>query len=263
MNSPVKPFQKYVPGSHTYQVEYSTEMNLGNLKKYQSSFKIIINETENEDHTKNWLIDKHEDGFVFSENSFIEILQKLEQCSYPLTIKVDDRGVFLRTIYHHKSVEKWKSKTLEGSEKYDNFEIFRSQYLIIMENEELFYKNKLREPFWNLLLFAPSYMNNGDRNNESIIWNIKGIGNVQCDGSIKAEKRNYGFEAYFTSKVTGDELLTKKLNEKYSASTNQFNIELNINMEYNSSKKQYIKKKAVFILSDGEKILYREICSII
>lgn len=72
MNSPVKPFQKYVLGSHTYQVKYFTEMNFGNFKK---SFKITINETENEDYTNNWLIDKHEDGFVFSENSFLEFFR--------------------------------------------------------------------------------------------------------------------------------------------------------------------------------------------
>lgn len=262
MNTPVKPFQKYLPDIHTYQVEYSMEMNLGNIKKYQSSFDIIIKETENDDQSKDWRILKIGDNLSISDNSFLEILQKLEHCSYPLTIKVDDRGVFLGAVDHPKSVENWKSKTLEDSEKYDNFEVFRSQYLTIMENEELFYKNKLREPFWNLLLYAPSYKNNGDRNNESISWDIKGIGNLQCDGSIKAEKRNYGFEAYFTSETIIDESLTKKLNEKYSGSSKQFNIELNINMEYNSFKKKYIKKKAVFIVSEGEKILYREIISI-
>ena len=262
MNSPVKPFQKCAPDINTFQVEYFMEINLGNLKKYQYSFKITINETENEDQTKDWRIDKMGDDLSISDNSFLEILQKLEQCSYPLTVKVDDRGVFLGAVDHHKSIENWKSKSLQNSEKYDNFKVFRSQYLTTMENEELFYKNKLKEPFWNLLLFAPSYMNNGDRNKESIDWNIKGIGIVQCNGSIIAEKRNYGFEAYFTSETIMDELLTKKLNEKYSGSPKQFNIELQINMEYNSSKKQYIKKKAVFILSDGEKILYRETCSI-
>lgn len=254
----VKPFQKYISGIHNYQVESVLEIHFGEAKGFYSSCKIMLEEKINEDHTKNWLIQKVDDSSFPSENKFMEILHILEQSSYPLEIKVDERGDFLGAADHQKNIENWKLKTAGLQEKYQNADVFRNQYLAAFEDEAAFYKNKLKEPFWNLLLFAPYYVDNGGKNNESIIWNIKGIGDIECAGIIHAEQREYGFDAFFTSEANVQDHIKEELAKKYPYLTGQYQVKLYIEMEYNSSKKQYSKKKADFILSDGEKTVYRE-----
>ncbi|HCA05646.1 hypothetical protein [Chryseobacterium sp.] len=258
----VKPFQKY-SGTHVYHVENSLEVQFGEKKGFHSSCKLNILETENEDQTKNWLIEKIEDAPLPSENSFMEILNELEQSSYPVEVKVDEKGVFISGSDHHKIVENWKQKTAGIQEKYQNADVFRNQYLSALEDESLFYRNKLKEPFWNLLFFAPSYVDNGGKTHETFIWSIKGIGDVECTGTILAEQRDYGFDAYFTSEISIPTDIKEEIDKKYQHKTEQYKATLTIQMEYNSPKRQYSKKKADFILSDGEKILYREISSVI
>jgi hypothetical protein len=259
----VKPFQKYSSDAHIYQAENSLEIRFGETKGFHSSYKVVLQETQNEDQTKNWMIEKIEEAPLPSENSFIEILHELEQNSYPVTIKVDEKGVFLNAVDHQKNIERWKQKTNGIHEKYTNSEVFIDQYLTAMEDEHTFYTNKLKEPFWNLLLFAPDYVDNGGENQESIIWNIKGIGNIECNGIIRAEQRDYGFDAFFTSKTVLPTNIKEEINKKYGCQAGQYNAELGIQMQYNSQKKQYAKKKADFILSDGDKIVYQETSSII
>jgi hypothetical protein len=259
----VKPFQKYSSEVHTYQAENSLEIRFGETKGFHSSYKITLQETENEDQTKNWQIEKIEDAPLPSETNFMEILHELEQNSYPEKIKVDEKGIFLNSMDHQKNIENWKQKTQDIHKKYDNSEVFRDQYLTAMEDEELFYKNKLKEPFWNLLLFAPSYIDNGGEAQESITWNIKGIGNIECPGIISAEQRDYGFDAFFTSEKIVPENIKEEIDKKYLHQAKQYKAELRIQMQYSSQKRQYAKKKADFILSDGDKIVYQETSSII
>lgn len=254
----VKPFQKYTSETHQYQVENALEIQFGEAKGFYSSFKITLQEKVNEDHTKNWEIEKMEDSPFPSENKFMEILHVLEQSSYPAEIKVDEKGSFLGAADHQKNIEDWKFKTAGLQEKYQNADVFRNQYLTTFEDEAVFYKNKLKEPFWNLLLFAPYYVDNGERNDESIVWNIKGIGDVECTGIIIAKQREYGFEAFFTSEIKVPVHIKEELDKKYLYQTGSYQVKLNIQMEYNSRKKQYSKKSADFILSDGEKTVYRE-----
>lgn len=258
----VKPFQKY-SGTHIYHVDSSLEVQFGEKKGFHSSCKIHIEETENEDQTKNWLVDKIEDAPLPSENSFMEILHELEKSSYPVKIKVDEKGVFLNAAEHNRNVENWKQKTAGIQEKYQNADIFRNQYLAAMEDENIFYGNKLKEPFWNLLMFAPSYVDNGGKTNEAFTWNIKGIGDIECPGTITAEQRDYGFDAFFTSEVTVPDHLKEEIDKRYMYQPGAYKAELHIQMEYNSPKRQYSKKKADFMISDGEKIVYWEISSII
>ncbi|KFF08565.1 hypothetical protein [Chryseobacterium luteum] len=259
----VKPFQKYSSEVHTYQVENTLEVRFGETKGFHSSCRVTLQETENEDQTRDWLIEKIEDTPLPSENNFMEILHELEKSSYPVKIKVDEKGVFLNATDHQKNIESWKQKTEGIHEKYPNCDLFRSQYLAAFEDEELFYKNKLKEPFWNLLFFAPSYVDNGGENQESITWNIKGTGNIQCSGIIRAEQRDYGFEAFFTSQTVVPDTIKEEINKKYSRQAGPYKAELTIQMQYNSRKKQYAKKKADFILSDGDEIVYQETSSII
>ncbi len=254
----VKPFQKYTSGIHDYQVENALEIQFGEAKGFYSSYTITLQEKINEDETKNWLIDKVEDSSFPSENKFMEILHVLEQSSYPLQIKVDEKGNFLGIVDHQKNIEDWKQKTAGLQEKYENVDVFRNQYLTAFEDEAGFYKNKLKEPFWNLLLFAPHYVDNGEKTHESVVWNIKGIGDVECTGTISAEQRDFGFEALFTSEIKVPETIKEELEKKYPYQTGQYQVKLNIKMEYNSRKKQYSTKKADFILSDGKKTVYRE-----
>lgn len=258
----VKPFQKF-SGTHIYHVDNALEVQFGEKKGFHSSCKINIEETENEDHTKNWLIEKLEDTPLPSENSFMEILHELEQSSYPVEVKVDEKGVFLTASNHNKNVESWKQKTAGIQEKYQNADLFRNQYLTALEDENIFYRNKLKEPFWNLLLFAPSYVDNGGKTHESFTWNIKGIGDVECTGTIIAEQRDYGFDAFFTSETILPDPIKDEIEKKYLHHAGQYKAELHIQMEYNSPKRHYSKKKADFVLSDGDKILYRETSSII
>ncbi|KFF25100.1 hypothetical protein [Chryseobacterium vrystaatense] len=258
----VKPFQKY-SGTHVYHVENSLEVQFGEKKGFHSSCKLNIQETENEDHTKNWLIEKIEDAPLLSENPFMEVLHELEQSFYPLEIHVDEQGVFLNASDHKKNVENWKQKTANLHEKYENADVFRNQYLRDLEDEHLFYTNKQKEPFWNLLFFAPSYVDNGGKNDESIEWNIKGIGAIECTGTIIAEQRDYGFDSFFNSEIIIPAHLKEEIDKKYLPKTSVYKATLTIQMEYNSPKRQYSKKKAEFTLSDGEKILYREISSMI
>ncbi|PIF47698.1 hypothetical protein CLU96_4767 [Chryseobacterium sp. 52] len=258
----VKPFQKY-SGTHIYHVESSLEIQFGEKKGFHSSCKLNIQETENEDKTKNWLIEKIEDAPLPSENNFMEILHILEQSSYPVEVKVDEKGVFLNASDHQKNIESWKQKTSGIQEKYQNSDLFRNQYLNALEDENLFYRNKLKEPFWNLLFFAPSFVDNGGQNQESMTWNMKGIGDIECPGTITAQQRDYGFDAFFTSETIVPAHIKEEIDKKYLERGEQYKVKLNIQMEYNSPKRQYSKKKADFILSDGDKILYREISSII
>lgn len=254
----VKPFQKYTSEIHTYLVENFLEVQFGEMKAFHSSFSITIQETENGDHTKIWTIEKVDENAFPSDNKFMDILHTLEQSSYPLEIKVDEKGNFLKAADHQKNIESWKQKTAAIREKYENSEVFINQYLTTLEDEALFYKNKLKEPFWNLLLFAPYYVDNGEKTQESVVWNIKGIGDVECPGTISAEQRKYGFEALFISDIKLPETLQQELDKKYPYQTGQYLAKLNIKMEYNSRKKQYSNKKAEFTVSAGEKTVYRE-----
>ncbi|MPS65593.1 MAG: hypothetical protein DI622_17840 [Chryseobacterium sp.] len=254
----VQPFQKYSSGIHDYQVENALEIQFGEAKGFYSSYRITLQEKVNEDQTKNWLIDKVEDSSFPSENKFMEILHVLEQSSYPLEIKVDEKGNFLGAVDHQKNIENWKSKTSGLQEKYNNVDVFRNQYLTTFEDEAVFYKNKLKEPFWNLLLFVPHYVDNGEKTYESIVWNIKGIGDIECKGTISAEQRDYGFQALFTSEIKVSDVIKEELDKKYKYQAEQYQVKLIIKMEYNSRKKQYFTKKAEFILSGGERTVYRE-----
>ncbi|MFZ4929803.1 hypothetical protein [Chryseobacterium sp. Mn2064] len=254
----VKPFQKYPSGTHTYQVENFLEVQFGEMKGFHSSFRITIQEAGVGENTKTWTIEKVDENAFPSENKFMEILHILEQSSYPLEIKVDGKGNFLKAAAHHKNIESWKQKTSGLQEKYENSEVFRNQYLATLEDENLFYQNKLKEPFWNVLLFAPYYVDNGEKTHESMVWNIKGIGDVECPGTISAEQREYGFEALFVSEMKAPESIKEELDKKYLYQLGQYQIQLQIKMEYNSRKKQYSSKKAEFIISDGEKTVYRE-----
>lgn len=260
--NPVRPFQKYSSDMHTYQVENMLEIRFGETTGFHSSYKVTLQETESEDQTKTWLIEKIESAPLPSENNFMEILYELEKSSYPVKIKVDEKGVFLHAADHQKNIESWKQKTEGIHEKYQNCDLFRNQYLTTFEDEVLFYKNKLKEPFWNLLLFMPSYIDNGGKNRESITWNIKGIGSIECNGIIRAEKRDYGFEAFFTSETAVPDNIREEINKKYSRQNGLYTAELSIQIQYSSQKKQYAKKKADFILSDGDKIVYQETSSI-
>ncbi|KMQ59256.1 hypothetical protein ACM46_19160 [Chryseobacterium angstadtii] len=259
----VQPFQKYLSGNHLYHVENLLEVHFAETKGFHSSCKVSIQETENEDGTKNWQIEKTEDVPLPSENHFMEILHELEEKSYPISIKVDEKGSFLSAADHKKYVEEWKQKTASIQEKYQNAEIFRNFYLSALEDESTYYQNQFKEPFWNLLLFAPSYADNGGDSEESIRWNIKGIGNIDCRGNLTAEQREYGFDAFFRSESTAPEHIKEELNRKYLQRAEQYQAELTIQMEYNSPKKQYTKKKAEFILRNGDQIVYREISSMI
>ncbi|MCJ8153612.1 hypothetical protein MKJ01_07525 [Chryseobacterium sp. SSA4.19] len=258
----VRPFQKYSTEAHIYKAENSLEIRFSETKGFNSSYKIVLQETQNEDQTKNWVIEKIEEAPLPSENSFMEILHELEQSSYPVTIKVDEKGFFLNAVDHQKNIESWKQKTKDIHEKYTNAEVFRNKYLTAMEDENAFYTNKLKEPFWNLLLFAPSYVDNGEKNQEFITWNIKGIGSLECPGIIRAEQRSYGFDAFFTSKFIIPETIKEEINKKYIRHATQYIAELTLQLQYFSQKKQYAKKKADFILSDGNKIVYQETSSL-
>ena len=258
----VKPFQKYSSEAYTYQVENMLEIRFGETKGFHSSYKVTLEETENEDRTKTWTIEKTEDTPLPSENNFMEILHELEKSSYPVKIQVDEKGVFLKAADHQKYIESWKQKTEGIHEKYGNCDLFREQYLTALENEELFYKNKYKEPFWNLLLFAPSYVDNGGKNPESVVWHIKGIGNLECTGIIRAEQRDYGFDSFFTSEIHVPDTIKEEINKKYLRQAGQYKAELTIQMQYLSRKKRYAEKKAAFILSDRDETVYQETSSI-
>ncbi|MFN1216968.1 hypothetical protein ACKW6Q_08285 [Chryseobacterium kwangjuense] len=258
----VKPFQKY-SGTHVYHMDDSLEVQFGEKKGFHSSCKLNIEETENEDQTKNWLIEKIEDTPLPSENRLMEVFHELEKSSYPVKIRVDEKGIFLNAADHNQNVENWKQKTAGLPEKSQHADLFRNQYLSVLEDEKIFYRKKLKEPFWNLLLFAPYYADNGEKTNESFTWNIKGIGDIECPGTITAEQRDYGFDAFFNSEITVPDQLKEEIDKKYSHHPGTYKAELNIHMEYNSPKRQYSKKKADFMISDGEKIVYREISIII
>ncbi|MBQ0152590.1 MAG: hypothetical protein KBS61_06825 [Chryseobacterium sp.] len=214
MEEKVKPFQKYSSEKKFYKVENSLEINFGSKRDFQSSFEISIEENNNDDQTKNWQINKIENEIQILENPFMEILHKMEQNTYPLSIKVDDRGIFIEAMNHTKHIESWKIKTKKWTNQYDNTEKFITQYLVNLENEELFFKNKYKEAFWSLLMFVPSYQNNGSKTEESIKWFIKGIDFIKCDGIIRADKRDYGFSSQFVSEFILDDGHTNKWNEK-------------------------------------------------
>ncbi|WP_443938172.1 hypothetical protein [Pedobacter sp. MW01-1-1] len=254
----VKPFQKYTLGFHQYQVENILEISFEGTEEFHSSFNVTLQEKINEDQTKNWLINKVEISSFSSENKFIEILHVLEQNSYPLEVKVDEKGCFLGAVNHQKNIENWKRKTANLQYEYQNIAVFRNQYLLALEDETNFYANKRKEPLWNLLLFAPSYLNTGDKTQESIVWNIKGIGDVVCTGIISAEQKAYGFEALFVSTIQVPEELAIALKNKYPYQLDQYQLELTIKMEYNSKEKHYSSKEANFLLSNEAKTAYHE-----
>ena len=189
-----------------------------------------IHEEENEDETKNWQINKIEEESEEYKNIFMEVLHFMEKSTYPLVVKVDDRGVFLEAIEHSKNVERWKKRVETLGKKYNNVDQFIHPYLETMQNEELFYKNKYKESFWNLFFFAPTYINTGYRNEESIVWNLKTIGDIECAGILRAEKKNYGFDSHFISEIETEKDLTDLLNKKFSKRLLSYKIELNIRM---------------------------------
>ncbi len=262
MENSVQPFQKYGSSKQIFDVDNSLEVNFGDKRGIISSFKMSIAETENNDKTKNWLIEKIEEDVSLFENPFMEILNKLEQSSYPLEIKVDDRGVFLKAKDHKKTVENWKLKTESLKESYNNADAFLNQYLSALESDDLFYENKFKEPFWNLLFFAPSYLDNGMVHKEKITWFIKSLGEVECEGSIKAVRKDFGFESIFKSEFNLPENLILELNKKYKYTAKDYKVILNISMNYNSSKKYYFTRSAEFTILEDDKILYQEICII-
>lgn len=262
MSSGVKPFQKYTQVSQTFQVQDSLEVHFGDKKGFYSNYDLHLKENKNDDLTKNWIIEKTENSIPFEENPFLEIVANLERSTYPLEITVDEKGIFIKAADHKKTVENWKSKTENLKEVYSNANVFMGQFMSALEDEESFYVNKLKEPFWNLLFFSPSYLDNGIKNTEKITWFIKGLDEVECEGSIQAERKDYGFESVFKSNFSLPENLILELNRKYGRVAKDYKVSLDIKMHYNSSKKFYFARSADFSISDIDTVLFKETCNI-
>ena len=112
------------------------------------------------------------------------------------------------------------------------------------------------------IFFAPSYIDNGVVNKEKITWFIKSLGEVECQGSIQAERRDYGFESVFKSEFNLPEILSLELIKKYKRTAKDYKVLLTINMNYNSTKKYYFARSAEFSICEGDKMLYQENCII-
>ena len=95
-----------------------------------------------------------------------------------------------------------------------------------------------------------------------MVWHIKGIGNLECTGIIRAEQREYGFDSFFTSEIHIPDTIKEEINKKYLRQAGQYKAELTIQMQYLSRKKRYAEKKAAFILSDRDETVYQETSSI-
>lgn len=262
MINAVKPFQKYSSSNHIFKVENLLNVHFCDTNFFQSTFDLHLKENKIDDLKKNWIIEKTEDSVSLEEKPFLKVLFELERSTYPLEITVDEKGVFLKANDHKKKVENWKLKTESLKESYNNADAFLNQYLSALESEEFFYKNKLKEPFWNLFFFAPSYMDNGVVYEEKITWFIKGLGEVECQGSIQAERRDYGFESVFKSEFNLPEILSSELIKKYKRTAKDYKVLLTVNMNYNSTKKYYFARSAEFSICEGDKMLYQENCLI-
>lgn len=134
----------------------------------------------------------------------------------------------------------------------------RNQYLEIAENENKFFRNKTKEPFWNLLFFSPLGYKEGIESEDTIQWHIKTIGQVICKGNVKYEIIDKGLKIIFIAENPVTEELAGIINEKYHRISSNYKIKLLISMDYHSQKYYYTKQTADFKLYDNDFLLYEE-----
>lgn len=258
MDTQVKPSQKYTETTIRYKVKQNVSVCFQEKKALKTNFVFSIYQHKRKEKSLIWVVDKTYGSSYPTGNTYLDVIHDLEYYSYPIAVEVDSHGSLLNMVNH----EGWFNQLKKSTEKFvtvsDNAADLRKQYLEIAENENKFFKNKTREPFWNLLFFSPSGYKEGIESEDRIQWHIKTIGDVICKGKVKYDVTEKGLKIIFNVENFVLEEASKIVNEKYQKSSSNYKIQLLISMEYHSQKYYYTKKTANFRMYDNDFLLYEE-----
>lgn len=258
MSTQIRPSQQYTEKSVHYKVKQSTGIFFQEKKELKTNFVFSIYQHKRKDKSLIWVVDRTYDSSYPTENTYLDVIHDLEYYSYPIAVEVDFNGNLLNMVNH----EGWFNQLKKSTEKFvtvsDNAADLRKQYLEIAENENKFFKNKTKEPFWNLLFFSPLGYKEGIESEDTIQWHIKTIGQVICKGKVKYNITDKGLKITFIAENFVSEEILKVITEKYQRTSSNYKIQLLITMEYHSQKYHYIKKTAGFNLYDNDFLLFEE-----
>jgi hypothetical protein len=143
------------------------------------------------------------------DNNFVKLLSDLETINYPIKVKTDTNRKLIAIEDFKNWLNEWKEKANKVCENYgneDNIKELINNYYSIIQNEEVFIKNKFKEPFWNLFFLKFGL--------ESLEWNIKSIGSINCFGETKTVRPEPGKSiSIFKSSQPISELIIEKLKQ--------------------------------------------------
>jgi hypothetical protein len=123
------------------------------------------------------------------ENNYLELLEDMEQLTYPIAIEVSNYGDFIKMVGHEDWLANWEKKSQTVVGKFDGSEEVKDiykKYNEIVKDEKTFIQNKFKEAFWNLFFSNPAFDKlTKTPSQTSIDWNIKSLGGLQCTGAIQ------------------------------------------------------------------------------
>jgi hypothetical protein len=129
-----------------------------------------------------------------TENNFLELLQQFEAYTYPIAVEVSKHGDFIHIVNHKNWLENWNKNTLAFLEQHSYSEEatdLQQQFYEIVKDENVFAKNKFKEPFWNLFFFNPAFdIKHLTPSAADITWDIKTFGPIAFQGTIQCTNTN-------------------------------------------------------------------------
>jgi len=236
-----------------------------NAKEIQTSFDVKFLALEKKSNFNTYEISKtkvvNNPGH---ENSYLTLLENLNQLTYPIKIQTTSQGEFVKMIEYKEWLERWEENTAILMEEYDdnkNAKDILERFNLNVYNEQTFAKNKFKEPFWNLIFFNPEVDKEEQSNQTAINWNIKSIGNLECIGKTKFVVSDSSESLLcFESQEAVNEECTEMINSitGNKASQNQYMANVKVITALDASHSRIKYKSAFFEIQAGTLFHYKE-----
>ncbi|MBS7253707.1 hypothetical protein [Flavobacterium branchiicola] len=188
-----KTTQEKYPKTMTFEITQQLNAMVNDkTSKIQTSFEVEFLVLEKKPNFNVYQVSKTKVvNHPSQENTFLAFLESLEELTYPIKIQTTSQGEFVKMVEYKEWLEKWEENTALLMQEYEgdgNAKDILEKFNLNIYNEKNFTQNKFKEPFWNLIFFNPKVDQDDVQANQTINWNIKTIGKLECTGKTKFTK---------------------------------------------------------------------------
>lgn len=230
--------------------------------RYTISF-LLFNKTEDE---RVYIINKEVINTIpVQENEFLSIQEKFENLNFPIKIKTDYKGQFIGIYDHDTWLAEWnlKAEALVFNHKHsERMTIIKDNYFESIKNEEVFTKNKFKQPAWNIFFFNPPIDNVNLPDIGTILnWHIKAIGTIPCVGRttvLNPEAKEIIISFNSTQKLSHNIVEKLKQTIKSDIRWDEQRVKLYTESHFDTYEKKVKKKTAYFQFLINDVISYSE-----